>query len=82
MDNRTLARTWLDVYKHGAPEREAPAAIYFDSNNTPTVIYREGRTIPLLASPFAEDLGECLVYLDEAHTRLEDFKRSKRSTDP
>jgi hypothetical protein len=30
--------------------------------------------MPLVASPYADDLGECLVYLDEAHTRGTDLK--------
>ncbi|KAK5705789.1 hypothetical protein LTS12_028255, partial [Elasticomyces elasticus] len=36
--------------------------------------YRFGNTIPLLATPFADDLTDCLVYLDEAHTRGTDLK--------
>lgn len=30
--------------------------------------------MPLLASPFASDLKDCLVYIDEAHTRGTDLK--------
>lgn len=47
--------------------------VYF-RDNKPIVLYRQGRQVPLLASPFADDLGECLVYLDEAHTRGTDLK--------
>jgi hypothetical protein len=32
--------------------------------------------MPLLASIYAEDLGDCLVYLDQAHTRGTDLKIS------
>ena len=68
MTNHALAKAWLEI------AYEAPAAVYFDEKNRPFVLYRQGHVIPLLASPFAEDLGECLVYLDEAHTRGTDLK--------
>ena len=68
MTNHALAKAWLDI------AYEAPAAVYFDEKNRPFVLYRQGHVIPLLASPFAEDLGESLVYLDEAHTRGTDLK--------
>lgn len=68
MDNLRLAEAWLKV------DYEAPAVVYFDSENKPFVLYRHGTKVPLLASPFAENLGDCLVYLDEAHTRGTDLK--------
>ena len=68
MDNLSLAKAWLSV------DHVAPAVVYFDTENKPFVRYRHGSSIPLLASPFADDLGDCLVYLDEAHTRGTDLK--------
>lgn len=68
MDNISLAKAWLTI------DYEAPAAVYFNTENKAFVIYRHGLQIPLSASPFAENLGECLVYLDEAHTRGTDLK--------
>ncbi|RDL37029.1 Uncharacterized protein BP5553_04462 [Venustampulla echinocandica] len=68
MTNYALAKVWLQIFT------EPPAAVYFDEKNRPMVLYRKGYQIPLLASPFADDLGECLVYLDEAHTRGTDLK--------
>ena len=68
MDNFSLVKAWLVIYV------SAPAAVYFDSENKPYVLYRQGHQIPLSASPFADNLGECLVYLDEAHTRGTDLK--------
>ena len=68
MDNQSLAKAWLAV------DPDAPAAVYFDADNKACVLYRKGRWVPLLASPFAEDLTNCLVYLDEAHTRGTDLK--------
>lgn len=68
MDNLSLVKAWLEV------DYEVKAAIYFNVNNKPYVIYREGHQVPLLASPFADNLDGCLVYLDEAHTRGTDLK--------
>ncbi|KAK0671660.1 hypothetical protein QBC41DRAFT_344465 [Cercophora samala] len=68
MDNKTLARTWLSI------DGSCNAALFFDSSNKPYVIDKQGRLTPLLASPYADDLSRCLVYLDEAHTRGTDLK--------
>jgi Protein of unknown function (DUF3638)/Protein of unknown function (DUF3645) len=68
MDNYTLAKTWLTVC------REAPAAVYFDAENKPFVLYRQGNRLPLSASSYADNLGECLIYIDESHTRGTDLK--------
>ncbi|EXJ58525.1 hypothetical protein A1O7_05951 [Cladophialophora yegresii CBS 114405] len=68
MTNFTLAKMWLEI------DTEASAAVFFDENNKPTVLTRSGRKTPLVASPYAEDLSTCLVYLDESHTRGTDMK--------
>ncbi|KAI9833796.1 MAG: hypothetical protein M1819_003531 [Sarea resinae] len=68
MDNLSLAKAWLAV------DTEAPAAILFNTDNKAMVYYRHGLQIPLSASPFAENMVECLIYLDEAHTRGTDLK--------
>jgi hypothetical protein len=68
MDNKTLAKAWLRI------DGRCDAAMYFDSTNKPWVVSKFGRETPLLASPFADDLTKCLVYLDEAHTRGTDLK--------
>jgi len=60
MDNETLAKTWLNI-----ADRKYEAAMYFDAANKAMVISRMGKCTPLLASPYADDLGNCLVYLDE-----------------
>jgi hypothetical protein len=33
------------------------------------IIYRKGAMMPLVATPFAKNLEECVVYLDESHCR-------------
>ncbi|KMU80414.1 hypothetical protein CISG_02265 [Coccidioides immitis RMSCC 3703] len=68
MDNQSLAKVWLQI------DHEAPAVLYFDSDNKPFILYRNGSGTPLLASPYADNLADCLVYLDEAHTRGTDLK--------
>lgn len=70
-DNVSLAKAWLTV------DFEAEAVVYFKDDHKPWVMYRQGRTIPLVASTFADDLGPlCLVYLDESHCRGTDLKLS------
>ncbi|KAI1930837.1 hypothetical protein LOZ65_001413 [Ophidiomyces ophidiicola] len=68
MDNKTLVTKWLDI------DYEAQAAVFFGYDNTARVLYKNGKCIPLLATPFADNLESCLVYLDEAHTRGTDLK--------
>ncbi|KEF56127.1 uncharacterized protein A1O9_07708 [Exophiala aquamarina CBS 119918] len=68
MTNYDLAKKLLEL------DTTAPAAIYFDEDNRAMVTYRGRKTLPLVASPFADNLGECLVYLDESHTRGTDLK--------
>ena len=68
MDNRSLVTAWLTI------DCEAPAAVYFNAENKPFVLYRNDSQVPLVATPFAENLDLCLVYLDEAHTRGTDLK--------
>ncbi|KAH7327815.1 hypothetical protein B0I35DRAFT_465989 [Stachybotrys elegans] len=68
MSNFALAQEWLKI------DQNALGALYFDEGNRPWVLSRMGNKTPLLASPFADDLSKCLVYLDEAHTRGTDLK--------
>lgn len=49
--------------------------MYFGQNSQIMVRARSLKNpMPLLASPFANDLKDCLVYIDEAHTRGTDLK--------
>ncbi|KAM0348261.1 hypothetical protein ACHAPU_004229 [Fusarium lateritium] len=68
MDNITLVERWLKV------DTFAAAGLYFDEYNKPWILTREGRKTPLLASPYADDLSKCIIYLDEAHTRGTDLR--------
>jgi hypothetical protein len=64
MDNQSLVKAWLDI------DKSRDAALYFDSDNKPWVITKTNRKTPLLASPYADDLTKCLVYLDEVSQDL------------
>ncbi|TGO18614.1 hypothetical protein BPAE_0372g00020 [Botrytis paeoniae] len=74
MDNKTLVKKWLEI--HPGPQ----AAVYFGDDNRAWVQYRGVKdVVPLLATPFAENLEDCLVYIDEAHTRGVDLKLPQQS---
>ncbi|KAI6003018.1 hypothetical protein EDD15DRAFT_2385567 [Pisolithus albus] len=68
LQNYELAANWLEL------KPDALAAIYFDDEDELTVLSREGTTQSLLESPYASRLDECIVYLDDAHTRGTDIK--------
>ncbi|KAL6705011.1 hypothetical protein ACN47E_007414 [Coniothyrium glycines] len=66
--NKALAISWLER------DHDAAAAVYFEDDHRATVVYRGGRSIPLSASPFVDNLDRCVVYLDESHCRGTDLK--------
>jgi len=70
LQNEDMARVWLSY----VPEGQAQAAVFFDSQNELCVLSRDGRKEPLLISPFAKQMDQCLVYLDESHTRGTDLR--------
>ena len=61
-------KAWLKI------DHEAAAAVYFDTDHRAQVLYPKGTIIPLVASPFADKLENCVVYLDESHCRGTDLK--------
>lgn len=69
MENHDLAEAWLEI------DHEAQGAVYFGHNSQILVRARFQKSpVPLLSSPFAENLDQCVVYIDEAHTRGTDLK--------
>ncbi|KAL8787328.1 MAG: hypothetical protein Q9195_007823 [Heterodermia aff. obscurata] len=68
LDNISLAITWLEV------DPEPEAAVFFGEDERARVVYRDRKVQPLAASPYHDNLGACVVYLDEAHTRGVDLK--------
>ena len=65
--NREVIEEWLLL----APD--VKAGIFFYLNDELMVVDREGKLERLMASSFRERLGDCVVYLDEAHTRGTDL---------
>ncbi|KAK7985571.1 hypothetical protein PG988_003193 [Apiospora saccharicola] len=75
LSNRQVAETWLEVTRDCPKDREvAQAVIFFDDEDVLTVLDRSGHSEPFQTSHFAQQTGECLVFLDEAHTRGTDLK--------
>jgi hypothetical protein len=70
LQNQGVAELWLEVDRR--PEIEA--AIFVDSKDDLRVRRRDGTVELLVSSPYLEQLGRCVVYLDEAHTRGTDLK--------
>ncbi|KAI1337630.1 hypothetical protein F5Y15DRAFT_389781 [Xylariaceae sp. FL0016] len=69
MDNRTLASEWLKC------DTKAKAAVYFSNDGAAWVHHREKQDdTPLIATPFVSDLSDCVVYLDQVHTRGVDMQ--------
>uniref|UniRef100_A0A0W0G780 ubiquitinyl hydrolase 1 n=1 Tax=Moniliophthora roreri TaxID=221103 RepID=A0A0W0G780_MONRR len=68
LQNKDLAKYWLTLRKDMA------AAIFFNDKDEMTVVTQDGAEEPLLSSPFKGQLEQCLVYLDDAHTRGTDLK--------
>jgi hypothetical protein len=69
MGNESLIEAWMGT------DTEAQAGIFFGTDNRAWVKYRGMKaSVPLLATPFVDRMEECLVYIDEAHTRGVDLK--------
>ena len=67
VSNRQVIEKWLQL------ALDVKAGVFFDDNDELMVLDREGKFEPLFASSFRERLGECVIYLDEAHTRGTDL---------
>jgi len=66
--NLEVAKLWLKV------DGRVEAAIFVNSDDELCVVRKSGSVELLVASPYLEQLGRCVVYLDEAHTRGTDLK--------
>ena len=70
--NEEVARTWLDL------RTDKQAVVFFDNENQLRVLDRLNREPGKLElSPYSNDLADCLVYLDHAHTRGTDLRMTK-----
>src|SRR6266404_823418 len=69
--NEELARHWLSLKPH------ISAAVFFNESDDLTVLTQDGTIEPFISSPFSRKLDDCIVYLDDAHTRGTDLKLPK-----
>ena len=67
--NQQLVEHWLAL-----TPTDVAAAVFFDDSDSLKVITRTGLVEPLHSSPFIQRLHQCIVYLDDAHTRGTDLK--------
>lgn len=67
-DNRSLVQNWLVL------RSDVSAAVFFSESDALTVLTRDGREEPFQSSAFKDQLDDCIVYLDDAHTRGTDLK--------
>ncbi|KAG2129503.1 uncharacterized protein EDB93DRAFT_118250 [Suillus bovinus] len=68
LKNQELAEAWLRA------KLDAQAAVFVNDDDEIVVVSRDGSVEPLVSSPFAQQLDQCVVYLDDAHTRGTDVK--------
>ncbi|KIJ64287.1 hypothetical protein HYDPIDRAFT_90985 [Hydnomerulius pinastri MD-312] len=68
LSNHGLVEAWLKL------RPDVLAGIYFNEDDELTVLARDGSTQLLLSSPFAQQLDQCIAYLDDAHTRGTDIR--------
>jgi hypothetical protein len=75
LQNEELARYWLLL------RPDVSAAVFFDEFDNLAVITPDGTIEPFISSPFKRQLENCVVYLDDAHTRGTDlsFPRGTRA---
>ena len=63
LTNQQVACAWL------AEEPNAECALFFNAEDEATLVDRRSVIVPLRTSPFRSKLDQCLIYLDEVHTR-------------
>ncbi|RSL41729.1 hypothetical protein CEP54_015726 [Fusarium duplospermum] len=69
--NLEFCKEWLKCHDSDDHTR---AVVFFDDFDNIMVLNRSGKVEELQGSPFADQLGQCLVFLDEAHTRGTDLR--------
>ncbi|KAM0467241.1 hypothetical protein ACHAP7_012141 [Fusarium lateritium] len=71
LDNLEFSKQWLACYEG---RTDTQAVVCFSDHDEIIVVDQFGKVEELRTSPFAEQLDQCLVFLDEAHTRGTDLK--------
>lgn len=72
LTNSQVAEMWLR--KARDHDETVQAAIYFDDHEEMVVLDAGGSAESFWTSPYSDQLDNCLVFLDEAHTRGTDLK--------
>ncbi|KAG1893015.1 uncharacterized protein F5891DRAFT_1209340, partial [Suillus fuscotomentosus] len=68
LQNDEVAKMWLEI------NQDAQAAIYFNRHDELVVRTRDHVVEPFSASSFAQQVDQCVLYLDDEHTRGTDVK--------
>jgi hypothetical protein len=68
LQNDEVAKAWLEI------NQGAKAVIYFKKHDELVVCTRDQVVESFTASCFAQQLDQCVLYLDDAHTRGADVK--------
>jgi len=68
MTNQQLVKHWLSLRK------DIVAGVFFDDADNLSVLSQDGVVEPLYSSSFFQLLDQCIIYLDDAHTRGTDLK--------
>lgn len=68
LSNEGVIREWLSL------RHDIKAGVFFDDSDQLVVLTRDDNVEPLAFSPFSQRMGECIVYLDDAHTRGTDLR--------
>jgi hypothetical protein len=71
LSNEQFARGWLEQHAENA---QIQGVVFFNDDDEIVVLDRSGSIEELQRSPFIAQLDQCLVFLDEAHTRGTDLK--------
>ena len=73
LNNLGVAQRWLAMH----PNPQMRAVVFVNDDDELSVVDRKGRVDLLQTSSYAARLDECLVFLDEAHTRGIDLRLPK-----
>ena len=69
MTNQQLVEHWLSLRKS-----DIVAGVFFDDADNLSVLSQDGVVELFHSSSFSQTLDQCVVYLDDAHTRGTDLK--------
>lgn len=75
LNNLQVAQRWLEMNQSANSENsKKQACVFFDGHDNLKVVDLRGTSDILQTSPYAQQLDQRLVFLDEAHTRGTDLK--------